>query len=140
MLGNTVSFRPSSSSLQPTKHQPLAVPQHFPVAPTHPHPFHLESISYEASSPWSPVVLHFPGSSPLPLLLTTPRMVENFKADCSFMPGPSPGGSRVIRRWGRSRRLWKYTYLIPDIKRLEMDCVVGRLLEKKRLNNLDYVE
>ena len=56
------------------------------------------------------------------------------------VPGTSPGGSRVIRRWGRSRRLWKYTYLIPDIKRLEMDCVVGRLLEKKRLNNLDYVE
>ena len=57
-----------------------------------------------------------------------------------MVPGSRPGGSRVIRRWGRSRRLWKYTYLIPDIKRLEMDCVVGRLLEKKRLNNLDYVE
>ena len=41
---------------------------------------------------------------------------------------------------GRSRRLWKNTYLITDIERLEMDSVVGRLVEKKRLNNLDYVE
>ena len=54
--------------------------------------------------------------------------------------GSSPGGSRVIRRWGRSRRLWKNTYLITDTERLEMDSVVGRLVEKKRLNNLDYVE
>ena len=56
------------------------------------------------------------------------------------LPGSSPGGSRVIRRWGRSRRLWKNTYLITDIERLEMDSIVGRLVEKKRLNNLDYVE
>ena len=41
---------------------------------------------------------------------------------------------------GRSRRLWKNAYLITDIVRLEMDSVVGRLVEKKRLNNLDYVE
>ena len=41
---------------------------------------------------------------------------------------------------GRSRRLWKKTYLITDIERLEMDSVVGRLVEKNRLNNLDYVE
>ena len=53
------------------------------------------------------------------------------------VPGSSPGGSRVIRRWGWSRRLWKNTYLITDIERLEMDSVVGRLVEKKRLNNLD---
>ena len=58
----------------------------------------------------------------------------------SVLPGSSPGGSRVIRRWGRSWRLWKNTYLITDIERLEMDSVVGRLVEKKRLNNLDYVE
>ena len=56
------------------------------------------------------------------------------------LPGSSPGGSRVIRRWGRSWRLWKNTYLITDIERLEMDSVVGKLVEKKRLNNLDYVE
>ena len=41
---------------------------------------------------------------------------------------------------GRSRRLWKNTYLITDIERLEMDSVVGRLVEKRRLNNLDYME
>ena len=41
---------------------------------------------------------------------------------------------------GRSRHLWKNTYLITDIERLEMDSVVGRSVEKKRLNNLDYVE
>ena len=41
---------------------------------------------------------------------------------------------------GRSWYLWKNTYLIIDIERLEMDTVVGRLVEKKRLNNLDYVE
>ena len=41
---------------------------------------------------------------------------------------------------GRSRRLWKNTYLITDIERLEMDSVVARLVDKKRLNNLDYVE
>ena len=56
------------------------------------------------------------------------------------LPGSSPGGSRVIRRWGRSQRLWKNTYLITDIERLETDSVVGRLVQKKRLNNLDYVE
>ena len=41
---------------------------------------------------------------------------------------------------GRSRRLWKNTYLITDRERLETDSVVGRLVEKRRLNNLDYVE
>ena len=41
---------------------------------------------------------------------------------------------------GRSRRLWQNTYLITDIERLEMDSVVGRSVEKRRLNNLDYVE
>ena len=54
----------------------------------------------------------------------------------------------VLPRWiqgdskvgGQSRCLWKNTYLITDIEKLEMDSVVGRLLEKKMLNNLDYVE
>ena len=59
---------------------------------------------------------------------------------CSNLPGSSPSGSRVIRRWGRSRRPWKNTYLIPDREGLETDSVVGKLMEKKRLNNLVYVE
>ena len=57
-----------------------------------------------------------------------------------IFPGVQPQWIQGIRRWGRSRRLWKNTYLITDIERLEMDSVVGRLVEKKRLNNLDYVE
>ena len=55
------------------------------------------------------------------------------------MPGSSPGGSRVIRRWGRNqhpRKNLNYRY----IERLEMDSVVGKLVEKKRLNNLVNVE
>ena len=88
---------------------------------------------------------HDPGV-PSPFLWRAPLLEmrwerrEYFPDQAGKVPWSSPGGSSVIRRWGRSRRLWKYTYLIPDIKRLEMDCVVGRLLEKKRLNNLDYVE
>ena len=64
-------------------------------------------------------------------------MVENVLND---LLGSSPSGSRVIRRWGRSRRPWKNTYLIADREGLEMDSVVGQLVEKKRLNNLVYVE
>ena len=57
------------------------------------------------------------------------------------MPGFSPGGSRVIRRWGTaSASLEKYIFNYRYIERLEMDSVVGRLVEKKRLNNLAYVE
>ena len=60
-----------------------------------------------------------------------------------------PGmGTEVQPRWiqgdskvgGQSRCLWKNTYLITDIERLEMDSIVGRSVEKRRLNNLDYVE
>ena len=36
--------------------------------------------------------------------------------------------------------LEKYIFNYRYIKRLEMDSVVGRLVEKKRLNNLVYVE
>ena len=56
------------------------------------------------------------------------------------MPGCSPGGSRVIRRGDGvgvlGRNLFNYRY----IERLEMDNVVGKLVEKRRLNNLVYVE
>ena len=69
-----------------------------------------------------------------------PSPGRTFPRNRHWVPGSSPGGSRVIRRWGRSRRLWKNTYLITDIERLEMDSVVGRSVEKKRLNNLDYVK
>ena len=59
---------------------------------------------------------------------------------CS-LPGSSPGGSRVIRRWGDDVSvLAKYIFNYRYIERLEMDSVVGRLVEENRLNNLDYVE
>ena len=63
------------------------------------------------------------------------------KGDWWKLAGVQPrwiqGDSKV---GGRSRCLWKNTYLITDRERLEMDSVVGRLVEKRRLNNLDYVE
>ena len=39
-----------------------------------------------------------------------------------------------------SASLKKYIFNYRYIERLEMDSVVGRSVEKKRLNNLDYVE
>ena len=57
------------------------------------------------------------------------------KTQCAgVQPQWIQGDSKV---GGRSRRLWKNTYLITDIERLEMDSVVGRLVEKRRLNNVE---
>ena len=53
--------------------------------------------------------------------------------------GPAPVDPGWFEGGVRSRHLWKNTYLITDIERLETDSVVGRLVEKKRLNNLDYI-
>ena len=47
------------------------------------------------------------------------------------MPGSSPGGSRVIRRWGRSRRPGKNLFNYRYRGRLETDSVVGELVEKR---------
>ena len=54
--------------------------------------------------------------------------------------GSSPGGSRVIRRGEGVGVLGKNLFNYRDIERLETDSVVGKLVEKKRLNNLVYVE
>ena len=56
------------------------------------------------------------------------------------MLGSSPSGSRVIQ-WGDGvgvlgENLFNYRYK----ERLEKNRVVGKLVEKKRLNNLVYVE
>ena len=51
------------------------------------------------------------------------------------MLGSSPGGSRVIRRWGRNRRPGKNLFNYRYRGRLETDSVVGELMEKRRLNN-----
>ena len=48
-----------------------------------------------------------------------------------------PGNSKVGTV---SASLEKYIFNYRYIERLEMDSVVGRLVEKKRLNNLDYME
>ena len=48
-----------------------------------------------------------------------------------------PGNSKVGTA---STSLEKYIFNHRCIERLETDTVVGRLVEKKRLNNLDYVE
>ena len=53
-------------------------------------------------------------------------------------PAPvDPGNSKVGTA---SASLEKYIFNYRYKERLETDSVVGRLVEKKRLNNLDYVE
>ena len=57
-----------------------------------------------------------------------------------FCWGPDPvdpGNSKVGMVLAS---LEKYIFNYRDIERLEMDSVVGKLVEKKRLNNLVYVE
>ena len=48
----------------------------------------------------------------------------------------------MIQRWGAtaSASLEKHIFNYRDIEKLETDSVVGKLVEKKRLNNLVYVE
>ena len=53
--------------------------------------------------------------------------------------GSSPGGSRVIQRGDGIGVLGKNLFNYRYRKRLETDSVVGKLVEKKRLNNLVYV-
>ena len=48
-----------------------------------------------------------------------------------YLPGSSPGGSRVIRRWGRSRHPGKNLFNFRYRGRLETDSVVGELVEKR---------
>ena len=48
-----------------------------------------------------------------------------------------PGNSKVGMALAS---LEKYIFNYRDIERLETDSVVGKLVEKKRLNNLVYVE
>ena len=56
------------------------------------------------------------------------------------VPGSSPGGSREFQGGTASVSLEKYIFNYRYIERLETDSVVGILVEKKRLNNLVYVE
>ena len=54
--------------------------------------------------------------------------------------GSSPGGSWVIRIKDRVGILGKNLFNYRYKERLEKNSVVGKLVEKKRLNNLVYVE
>ena len=47
------------------------------------------------------------------------------------MPGSSPGGSRVIRRWGQNQHPGKNLFNYRYRGRLETDSVVGELVEKR---------
>ena len=57
-----------------------------------------------------------------------------------LLPGSSPGGSRVIGRGDGISILGKNLFNYRSRERLEKDSVIGKLVEKKRLNNLVYVE
>ena len=56
------------------------------------------------------------------------------------LPGSSPGGSRIIRSGDGVGVLGKNLFNYRYKERLEKNSVVGKLVEKKRLNNLVYVE
>ena len=47
------------------------------------------------------------------------------------LPGSSPGGSRVIRRWGQNRHPGKHLFNYRYSGKLETDSVVGELMEKR---------
>ena len=54
--------------------------------------------------------------------------------------GPAPVDPGNSKAGMASASLEKYIFNYRYIERLETDSVVGRLVEKKRLNNLVYVE
>ena len=54
------------------------------------------------------------------------------------MPGSSPGGSREFKAGTELARKDLFTQRYKE--RLEKNSVVGKLVEKKRLNNLVYLE
>ena len=59
---------------------------------------------------------------------------------CHLLLGSSPGGSRVIQRGDGVGVLGKNLFNYRYKERLERNSVVGKLVEKKRLNNLVYME
>ena len=58
----------------------------------------------------------------------------------TWLPKSSPGGSRVIQSGDGVGILGKNLFNYRYKERLEKNSVVGKLVEKKRLNNLVYVE
>ena len=65
------------------------------------------------------------------------RGMTGWLVECRGPAPVDPGNSKVGMA---SVSLEKYIFNYRDIERLEMDSVVGKLVEKKRLNNLVYVE
>ena len=83
-------------------------------------------------------------SSSLPHIVACCRISFFLKArqysivcNCQGPAPVDPGNSKVGMA---SASLEKYIFNYRYKERLETDSVVGRLVEKKRLNNLDYVE
>ena len=72
--------------------------------------------------------LHSPGLFPPPHIFLP------------YLPGSSPGRSRIIQRGDRIGVLGKNLFNYRYKERLEKNSVIGKLVEKKRLNNLVYVE
>ena len=67
-----------------------------------------------------------------PSILSTCVMLIDFcKLNHTDVLGSSPGGSRVIRRWGQSWRPGKNLFNYRYRGRLETDSVVGELVEKR---------
>ena len=62
------------------------------------------------------------------------KMIPLYSTGNYILPGSSPGGSRVIRRWGWNRRPGKNLFNYRYRERLETDSVIGKLAEKKKLN------
>ena len=62
------------------------------------------------------------------------------KINSSRLAGSSPGRSRVVRRGDGIGVLGKNLFNYRYKESLERNSVVGKLVEKKRLNNLVYVE
>ena len=63
--------------------------------------------------------------------MTVKSYFINQRWPCGVVLGSSPCGSRVIWRWGRSRRPGKHLYNYRYRGRLETDSVVGELVEKR---------
>ena len=64
-------------------------------------------------------------------------LVSHSRASAGVQPWWIQGDSKVGTE---SASLEKYIFNHRYIERLETDSVVGKLVEKKRLNNLDYME
>ena len=87
-----------------------------------------------------PMVYSAENREPQTSVWTLSNGARGLPLNLSQVPGSSPGGSRVIRRGDGIGILGKNLFNYGYIERLETDSVVGKLVEKRRLNNLGYVE